>query len=102
MLLCTGVILWWTYPPETYTTAFVGVDTVLTETWKSLPKDLQGKLDLSLQGKRGASSRGQAQVRASYRARVRGLGRWCGVGCREGVVPLPRPCYPADTIICHA
>ena len=28
--------------------------------------------------------------------------RWCGLGCREGVVPLPRPCYPADTMICHA
>jgi hypothetical protein len=45
LLLCTGVILRWTYPPETYTTAFVGVDTVLTEAWKSLPKAMQDKLD---------------------------------------------------------
>ena len=45
MLLCTGVILWWTQPPETYNTAFLGVDTVLNDAWKSLPKALQDKLD---------------------------------------------------------
>ena len=45
MLLCTGVVLWWTQPAETYTTAFLGVDTVLNDTWKSLPKALQDKLD---------------------------------------------------------
>ena len=47
MLLCTGVILWWAQPPETYTPAFVAIDTVLVDAWKTLPKDLQGKLDLA-------------------------------------------------------
>ena len=28
------------------------------------------------------------------------LWRWCARS-REGVVPLPRPCYPADTMICY-
>ena len=32
----------------------------------------------------------------------RGCGRWCGAGCRKGVVPRLRPCYPADTMIGHA
>ena len=49
IVLCTGVLLWWTRPPDTpnYTPAFFAIDTVLVDTWKSLPKDLQRKLDLA-------------------------------------------------------
>ena len=49
MVLCIGGLFWWTKAPATpnYTPAFFAIDTVLVDTWKSLPKDLQGKLDLA-------------------------------------------------------
>jgi hypothetical protein len=47
MLLCTGVILSWTQSAETYNTVFVGVDTVLVDTWKSLPKAVQEQLSVA-------------------------------------------------------
>jgi hypothetical protein len=49
MLLWTAALLWWTTPPvrPNYMPAFQALDTVLVDTWKVLPKEVQAQLTLA-------------------------------------------------------